>query len=219
MMIKQVILLAIGITLSVLLLGVIAIQTDFTYDDDYCSVCDWNYHHGQLLIYKDPGHGHTGALQEIWDSANYGEEVDLDWYENYRLKYNLTDVDSFYFIDYNNSCPREPDLKYLGTGYIMNYIPWSYDGPAYSITTVQWNGSNYTFNNCRWNPYPYNHSNPTHVFRRKHGAWWNQFKEASLFDAFIYTDKPEIINQSWNKYYIDYQNYLDNGGVNVGSEY
>ena len=78
---------------------------------------------------------------------------------------------------------------------------------------------NVYYNNCGWNPYPYNNSCLTHVFREKHGAWWNRFKEAELYDATIYVGKPELINQSWDEYYINYQQYLDNGGVNVGSEY
>ena len=192
---------------------------DFVYDGDYCSVCEWYWVEGQLYDYKDPGFGHAGVLKDIWYEANYGKRVNLEWYEYYRLKYNITSVNSFYLIDYNNVCPREPNLKYIGTGYIVNFIDWSYDGPAYSKTTICINGSNSTFNNCKWNPYPYNKSSLTHVFRGKHSAWWNQFKEASLYDANIYIDKPEVVNQSWFEYGINYQNYLDNGGINVKSEY
>jgi len=135
------------------------------------------------------------------------------------LKYNLDSVPSFYLINYSNICPREPNLKYIGTGYIINFTDWSYDGLAYSKTTICINGTNRTYDNCGWNPYPYNKSHLTHVFRHKHDAWWNNFKEACLFDATIYTDMPEKNNQSWIDYYIAYQKYLDNGGVDVGSEY
>jgi hypothetical protein len=219
---RQIILTAIAIIFSVIIIGAIAIQIPndfFSYDDSYCSVCEWNYCYIELSEYNDIGHGHAGALQEIWDSANYGKKVDVDWYENYRLKYNITSVDSFTLINYSNVCPKEPNLKYLGTGYIVNYSSWEYNDPPYSKTIIQWNNTNRTYYNCRWNPYPYNHNNLTHVFRRKGGAWWNQFKEVNIYDASIYIDKPKQVNQSWIEYHIDYQNYLDHGGVNVGSEY
>jgi len=208
------------LTILIIVTGyVISTSIDFNIESEYCSVCDWNYHHWQLLDYNDPGHGHAGALQEIWDSANYGKQVDLEWYENYRLKYNLTSVNSFTLINYDNVCPQEPNLKYIGTGYIINFVDWSYDGPAYSQTTICINNSNTTYSNCGWHPYPFNKSCLTHVFREKHNAWWNQFKHAELYDASIYVDMPENNNQSWKQYYIDYDNYLDNGGADVGSEY
>jgi len=187
--------------------------------DNYDPIMDWYYTEDELLDYNDPGYGHAGVLDDIWHEANYGKKVNLDWYEDYRLKYKLDSVKSFYLINYSNVCPREPNLRYIGTGYIVNFIDWSYDSPAYSETTICINGSNSTYNNCAWNPYPYNKSCLTHVFREKHGAWWNQFKEARLFDASIYVDIPESNNQSWSDYRISYQKYLDNGGVNVGSEY
>lgn len=191
-----------------------------TFDDGHdCSVCEWNYVHGELLDYNDPGYGHAGALDEIWYVANYGKKVDLDWYENYRLKYELSSVKSFYLINYSNICSREPNLKYIGTGYIVNFIDWSYDSPAYSKTTICINGTNRTFDNCRWNPYPYNKSVLTHVVRRKHGVWWNNFKEASLYDAYRNPNLPEVNNQSWVVYFNNYQKYLDNGGVDISSEY
>lgn len=189
----------------------------FTYED-HCSVCEWNYCYIELKDYNDCGK-HSGALNEIWHEGNYGEKMNLEWYENYRLKYNITSVNSFSLINYSNVCPREPNLKYLGTGYIINYSSWEVNDPPYSKTIINWNNTNRTYWNCRWNPYPYNKNNLTHVFRRKGGAWWNQFKEVNLYDASIYPDKPEQVNQSWIEYAIVYQNYLDHGGVDVGSEY
>jgi len=210
-------LLGIGSIVFIVLL--ITFVTPIDYMDHHCSVCEWNYVHHELLNYKDVGYGHVGALRDIWHSANYGKEVNLKWYENYRVKYNLTDVPSFDLINYSNSCPHEPDLKYIGTGYITNFTQWSYDGPAYSITVIQINGTNFTFNNCRWNPYPYNKSSLTHVFRRKNSRWFNQFREASLYDATINVNLPESVNQSWDNYYEKYQWYLDNDGVKIGSRY
>ena len=189
-----------------------------TYDD-YDPVCEWYYTEWELLDYKDPGYGHAGVLYDIWLEANYGKNVDVDWYENYRLKYDLDSVPSFYLINYSNVCPREPNLKYLGTGMISNYVPWSYDGPAYSETTICINGTNTTYNNCGWHPYPLNHSHPVHIFREKHDAWWNNFKEVEIYDATLSYDDDVNNNESWINYFLDYQIYLDNGGVNVGSEY
>ena len=205
--------------------GVIGVSLfpGFTYDDDCCCVCGSYYAEWELLDGKDPGDccgGLYSALKIVWNKCNKGEHKgDLEWLESIRLKYNYTNVRSFLSINYNNPCPSSPKLKYLGTGYIVDYTPWSYDGPAYSITKICYNDSNHTFNNCGWNPYPYNKSSSTHVFRKKNGAWWNQFKEASLYDATVYPDKPEKVNNSWIEYQIKYDEYLLNGGVDVGDGY
>ena len=207
------------IAFAIILITVSTFLGGFQFEDDYCSVCEWNYVEGELWDYNDPGSGHAGALDDIWHEANYGKKVDLDWYESYRLKYDLDSVPSFYNISYDNICPREPNLKYIGTGMIVNYIPWSYDGPAYSITTICINGTNTSYDNCGWNPYPLDHSHPVHIFREKHDAWWNNFKSVEIYDATLSYDADKNNNESWINYFLDYQNYLDNGGVNVGSEY
>jgi len=218
---KQVITLAIGITLLTLLIGAIAFQIDFTFTDDYCSVCDWNYHHWQLLDYNDPGHGHAGALQEIWESANYGKQVDLEWYENYRLKYNLTSVDSFTLINYSNSRPSSPDLKWMDTGLIQEF---EYDpDPFYKdLTEVYIIVNNVTYHwkvASNWNPSQENISREYFIFKQKDRAWHWHYRGAKVIDAFVNSNYANDINASWDKYYNDYQNYLDNGGVDKGDDY
>ena len=212
------------------LVGILAIiftiilVSKFTYvNDDCCSICGSYYAEDQLLKGKDPGYccgGLYSALDIVWYRCNFGKhQGNLSWLESIRLKYNYSNIHSFLLINYSNPCPTSPNLKYLGTGYIVDYIPWSYDGPAYSITKIQYNNSNHTFNNCGWNPYPYNYSNLTYVFREKGGAWWNQFKEAELYDTTLYPFKPEQVNNSWVEYQIDYDKYLINDGINIGDGY
>ena len=214
------ILVTIIATFIVLIVGFFIYQSiHLSSYDDYDPVMEWYWAEYKLSNYEDIGYGHAGVLDDIWLEANYGKKVNLDWYENYRLKYNLNSVPSFYLINYNNSCPREPSLKYIGTGYIVNFSDSNYKNQPYSKTIISINGTNRTFYNCRWNPYQYNKTHLTYVFRSKNDPWWNNFKEATLFDATIYPDKPEKNNQSWLEYSINYQKYLDAGGVNINSEY
>lgn len=208
-----------------ILIFILSINLVFPYDTeaDCCSVCGSYYAEEQLLKGKDPGDccgGLYSALDQVWYECNFGRHNgNLKWLESIRTKYNFSGIHNFLSINYNNPCPASPSLKYLGTGYIVDYIPWSYDGPAYSVTKIQYNNTNHTFNNCGWNPFPYNYSNLTHVFREKGGAWWNQFKEAELYDVTIHPSKPEQVNASWVQYQIDYDKYLINGGIDIGDGY
>lgn len=178
------------------------------YYNDYCSVCEWNWAYCELLDYNDIGYGHDGVLKEIWIEANYGKKVNLEWLENYRIKYDINNVPSFNYINYSNSKPKEPNLKYIGVGYITNYN----NSGAYSKTTIFFKGKNRTYDNCAWNPYPYNKSNLTFVFKHKNDANFNMFKERTLYDANIYSYLPDKVNASWNIYYEKLDVYYKNGG-------
>lgn len=190
---------------------------------DCCSVCGSYWAEEKLLDGEDPGEccgGLYSALDIVWDRCNHGSHRgDLEWLESIRLKYVYTNMRSFLSINYSNPCPSSPNLKYLGTGYITNYTPWSYDGPAYSITKIYYNGSNHTFSNCGWHPYPFNNSCTVHVFREKYNSWFNMCKHAELYDSSVYPFKPEQVNVSWVEYQIEYDEYLLNGGVDVGNDY
>lgn len=209
---------------GILIIGLLLILIPFSgcmtiNRTDNCVVCEWNWYSSELHDYHDPGYGLSSPLEDIWNEANYGKSMNLVWYENIRLKYNLTSVRSFSIINYSNPRPSSPSLMYLGTGYIVNYTPWSYSGLAYPLYIINYSGSNHSFSNCANNPYPLNMSNPVYVFRTKNGAWWNMFKEASLYDATVYSEKANDINNSWIDYNAKYSVYLSNGGIDLGIDY
>jgi hypothetical protein len=214
-----------GLGILTIFLIAATVQPIVSFDDnDCCSICGSYWAEEKLLDGEDPGDDCCGglhsALDQVWYRCNFGKHKgDLEWLESIRLKYGYTNMYSFLSINYSNSCPFSPNLKYLGTGYIVDYTPWSYDGPAYSITKIHYNNSNHTFNNCGWHPYPFNHSCTTHVFRERGGAWWNRFKEVELYDSSDYPFKPEQVNISWVEYQIDYDEYLLNGGIDIGDGY
>jgi len=225
--------------LPILLVGIIIFSVLFVsflsgltpYDDYGCSVCEWNYVHSELLDYDDPGYGHAGALQAIWDSANYGKQVNLVWYENYRLKYDLTSVDSFNLINYSNSRPSSPSIKHMDTGNIT-YVAFSHDvgypklvyvNPIINGTKYYWHmweiGETLPSNWKDGDPFPFNYSHTYFVYKQKYNAWHWQHKDAIIIDG---NENPEHLDNTlseWNQYNIDYQNYLDNGGVDKGDDY
>jgi len=216
-------LIAIGM-LAIISLTILSLYPEITLNiynlDSECDpFLESYYAEDQLLKGKDPGDSCGGlyyAIDQLWYECNHGShQTNLTWLESIRLKYNFNDIHSFLLINYTNPCPISPTLEYLGTGNITDFTPSSYKGPAYSITIIQYNSTNHTFNNCRWNPYPYNKSHLTHIFKQKGCAWWNQFKEAALYDATIYPSKPEQVNVSWAEYQIAYQKYLTNGGLDI----
>ena len=216
--------------LSLLLFKVVVTQMDFTYDD-HCSVCEWNYVYSELLNYKDTGYGHAGALDEIWQQANYGKKVNLEWYENYRLKYKLISVDSFNLINYSNSRPNSPSIKYMDTGNIsdvvsshdIGYPKLVYVNPIINDTEYYWHmweiGETLP---CDWqdgDAFPFNYSHTYFVYKQKARAWHWKYKDAIIIDG---TEKPKHLNNtlsSWDSYYNDYQSYIENGGVDLGDGY
>ena len=212
-----------GVLVVVFLPGIV---DDISFESDCCSICEsyWAYSEledGEVVI-DDCGGTHI-ALRELWDDYNNGKgktrtQKHIDFLETMRIK-NNGNYHSFDLINLSNPCPSSPNLKYLGTGFITEYIPCSYDGPAYSITRMKLNGSNWTFSNCGWHPYPYNNSNLTHAFREKGNTWFNRCKHAELYDANVYPNLPDNINESWVEWDLKYQTYLDNGGVDVGSQF
>jgi len=221
--------LLIVMILLISVLVTISVIPEFTYDmnRECCSICESYWAYGALEDEKDNVIDDCGgvfiALRELWADYNNGKgshrtQSHLDYLEGVRID-NGGKSRSFNLINLSNPCPISPKLKYLGTGYIVNYTPWSYDGPAYSITRMNMNGSNRTFSNCGWHPYPYNRSNLSHAFREKGNSWFNMCKHAELYDATIYPNLPVNVNESWIEWKYKYQNYLDNGGVNVGDQF
>ena len=214
----------IGITLVLNIDNINSSITElYNQDDDTCSICGSYYAEEQLLKGNDPGTCDGGlyfALNQIWYDCNFGKHnTDLSFLESVRIKYNYSKIHNFLSINYNNPCPSSPSIKHLGTGYITDYTASSYEGPAYSITKIQYNNTTHTFNNCGWNPYPYNRSSLTYVFQKKGGSWFNQFKEAELYDTQTYPNKLEETTTSWSTYQTKYQKYLSSGGIDIGDGY
>ena len=212
--------------LPLVIVGVIVVVTvsifpELSFEHECCSICESYWAYDALEDEKD--NVIDDCLRELWDDYNNGKgssrsQSHLGYLEKIRID-NDAGGRSFNLINLSNPCPISPKLKYLGTGYIVNYTPWSYDGPAYSVTRMNLNGSNWTFSNCGWHPYPYNRSNLSHAFREKWNSWFNRCKHAELYDATIYPDKPDSVNESWVEWEYKYQIYLDNGGVDVGDQY
>lgn len=215
----------IGGVIGIICVGQILPMID--YQDTCCSICESYWAYGALEDEEDNVMDECGgvyiALGELWRDYNLGKgshrtQSHLDYLESMRLK-NGDKGRSFALINLSNPCPISPSKIYLGTGYIYEFIPYSYDGPAYSITRMSLNGTNWTFSNCGWHPYPYNKSCLTHVFRAKGNAWWNSCKHAELYDASLYPTLPDDVNQSWVEWEVKYQLYLEKGGVDVGDQY
>ena len=192
------------------------------YPDDCCSICESYWAYSALEDEEDNVLDDCGgvciALGELWEDYNNGGGIKrtqshLDYLEKMRLK-NGYNGRSFDLINLSNPCPQSPKLEYIGTGLVTEFIPWSYNGPIYSITKVYINGSEWTFNNCGADV-----GSMVHVFKQKNSAWHWKFKEAKLFDASKYPLKPLQVNESWLDWEFDYQLYLDNGGIDVGDQY
>lgn len=212
-----------GLGILTIVLIVVTLQPVISFDDSgCCSICESYWAYDALEDEKDNVIDDCGgvliALRELWDDYNNGKggsrsHSHLDYLEEVRIA-NDASGRSFNLINLSNPCPISPNLKYIGTGLVYDFIPWSYDGPAYSIIKVCINGTNWKLNNCGADI-----NSTVHVFKQKHSAWHNIFKDTKLYDASKYPLKPDQINQKWDQWYIDYQNYLDNGGVDVGDQF
>jgi len=220
------------ILIVVSLVAVLFVVPQPVFEGDYCSVCEWNWAYMQLLDYKDPGYGHEGALEEIWDEANYGKQLDLDWYEDYRIKYSLEkDVHSFTLINYSNPRPSSPNIKFMDEGNIteivyshdVGYPRLVYVNPVINGTEYYWHiweiGHSLPDDWQDGDPFPINYSHHYYVYKQKHNAWHWKYKDAIIVDG---TENPEHkynILEEWNNYYARYQDYLNNGGVDLGDDY
>ena len=207
-----------GVLIVVFLPGIV---DDISFESDCCSICEsyWAYSEledGEVVI--DDCGGTCIATYELWDEYNNGfgehrNQKHLDFLESMRVK-NDCGGNSFDLINLSNPCPQPPNLKYIGTGIVYNYTPSSFGGSAYSIVKIRFNDSNISCNNCGALV-----GETVHVFKQKNAAWHWKFKEAKLFNASKYPDKPQMINDGWYQWEIDYQNYLDCGGVDVGDQF
>ena len=201
----------------------------FNIEDDYCSVCEWNYIHGELLDYNDPGCGHYGPLMDIWHQCNYGEKKDLDWYESYRLKYDMTSVPSFYNISYDNPRPHSPGYKWMACGMISvvntnrdpgyPYLVELY--PVINNVSYYWKITEIDEDKDIQSNLPdyINFSHEYHVFKHKSRAWHRSYKDAHIIDYTLVPENVVAINQSWVDYYVEYESYLDGGGLDLGDDY
>lgn len=222
-------LLIVGIV--ILCLCTYSIINSVSFEHDYCSVCEWNYVYMELLDYDDPGYGHAGALQEIWNQANYGKQRNLEWYENYRLKYDLDDVHSFTLINYSNSRPSSSTIKHMDTGNISDVI-FSHDVgyPRLVYVNPIINGTKYYWHIWEigktlpsdWeddDPFPFNYSHTYFVYKQKDRAWHWHYRDAIIIDGTLNPDHYNNILSEWDNYYEEYQMYLDDGGVDLGDDY
>ena len=227
--------LMIGLTALICLIVVfgytIFTSINFDTDGNYCSVCKWNCVYMNLLDYNDPGYGHNGALEEIWNQANYGKNVNLEWYENYRLKYDLDDVDSFTLINYSNSRPSSPTIKHMDTGNIsdvvfshdVGYPDLVYVNPIINVTEYYWHiweiGETLSSDWKDGNPFPFNYSHTYVVYKQKSRAWHWKYKDAVIIDLDLNPNHLENNLVEWDNYYNAYQRYINNDGVDLGDDY
>ena len=224
-------LLTIGIVVVVLCLCAVSIMNSISFESDHCSVCEWNCVYIELLDYDDPGYGHAGALDEIWQQANYGKQRNLEWYENYRLKYDLDDVHSFTLINYSNLRPSSPSIKHMDTGNIsdvvfshdVGYPRLVYVNPIINGTKYYWHmweiGETLPSDWEDGDPFPFNYSHTYFVYKQKARAWHWKYKDAIIIDGTLNPEHRGNILSEWNNYYEAYQTYLDNDGVDLGDDY
>jgi len=224
-------LLTVGIVIFVLCLCAVSIMNSISFESDYCSVCEWNCVYIELLDYDDPGYGHAGALDEIWQQANYGKKVNLEWYENYRLKYDLDDVHSFTLINYSNSRPSSPTIKHMDTGNIsdvvfshdVGYPRLVYVNPIINDTEYYWHiweiGETLPSDWDDGDPFPFDYSHTYVVYKQKSRAWHWKYKDAVIIDGDSSPEHLENNIDEWNNYYVEYQRYVNNGGVDLGDDY
>ncbi len=219
------------VTLIALVYGIISIFEPYDIGDDYCGVCDTNYCEIELLNHRDPGYspGIHYALSILWDQCNYGKNLDLEWIEEIRLKYNITDCKSFTRINLSNPCPHSPSYKWMETGYIssietrrdVGYSYLVYINPVIKNTTYYWKMCEIPAdlpieeNLPKW----VNITHKYYVFKYKNRAWHWQYKDAHIVDATLQPDYDDNINASWNEWRISYNQYLNNGGVDIGDDY
>lgn len=222
---------AIGILIFIIVLVGISIGSIITpYDDNYCGICEWNYCYSELLDYNDPG-SHAGALDEIWNQANYGKQVDIGWYEQYRLKYNISSVPSFYKINYSNPRPSSPDIKYMDEGNI-SYISFSHDvgypeliyvNPIINGTKYDWKileiGDTLPIDWKDGDSFPFDYSHTYFVYKHKDRAWHNSYKDAFIVDGTLNPEHKNNTLNAWKDYYERYAIYLRNGGIDLGDDY
>lgn len=223
--------------LSILIIGIIIVAIIFIikpqspYNYDYCSICDSYFCEEKLLNYQDPGYspGIHSALRIIWEQANYGKAINLDWMEEIRLKYNITDCKSFTRINLSNPCPHSPKYKWMTTGYIsdvktsrdVGYPYLVYINPVINNVTYYWKMCEIPAYLSIEEHYPewLNFSHKYYVFKQKHNAWHHTHKDAHIIDATLNPNYADTINTSWENWRNAYNQYLENGGVDIGDDY
>jgi len=220
-----ILIITIGIlTLIILLLiGLFSvIKFPIMNDNDSCPICEYNWYESEILKHNDPGYGHIRVFQNLWDEANLGKQLDIQWMEKLRYKYDLTDsVPSFLTINYSNIRPSSPYLKYRDYGFIQELKPEQNVGYSHLIELyIQINNVTYywgVFEN--WDSSQVNLSHPYFVFQFKDRAWSWSMHDARIIDAFLEPSYADNINASWAEYYKNYDVYLSRGGVDLGDGY
>ena len=132
------------IIFTVIVVVIIAICTiiflpelQYNMDDEYCSVCasyaiedsieseNYNgYFRNKLEV--------ESSLEDIWHRYNYGEgrkrtDSHMKYLEDIRIKESIDSVPSFLLIDFDNPCPRTPNLEWVETGIVKDVIEWDDD--------------------------------------------------------------------------------------------